>query len=696
MDKMKKGHFNSNVYGKIGLFIWIIVCAMGMLVYRLVSWVFHNWGNLRMDELVYTMTANLKGVNFSMIKAAVVYILPMTLLVVLLAVFLLYWTKTSKTLRRTVVWIGILVSIFVQIGSGWYFFHTIGFTEYIKNKNVVSTFIDDNYVDPGQVVVKFPEKKRNLIFLFLESLEISFSDKNDGGGKEIDIVPELTELALENETFSGNEEKLNGAVSLYGSTYTMGGMYAQTSGIPLTFSPEKIAMSDGFVPGITTIGDILAKEGYKNVLYIGTDASFSDRDLYFQSHGDYEIRDYNYALNTGEIPEDYSRDWWGYDDYLLFENAKENLLSLAKSEEPFNFTMLTVDTHAENGYLCKLCKNDFEDKYANVMACASKQAVEFISWVQRQSFYDDTTIVVVGDHCTMDSDFCADISKDYLRRIFSIYINSPIKPAKERYRIYSSMDNFPTTLAALGAEIEGDRLGLGVNLFSDQETLLEQYDVEYLNSNLAKRSERLERAIGEEKDVPDYVDCRYDDQVGSIIISVKKELLSEKSTEGVYCIIRDTRNGKTAQEYLQETGDYYRAEIKLDYFLYRSGTYVYDLYYMLPDGLPKLYVSDEIKIEKINYASPVEYYFSEDGSYLEIEYHSIEQDPYEKYWYAVWTTENDQDDLQWYSCEEKNGLWVADIDMSNHITDGNIIIHLYGGNEEAKTFLYDFSVNMSS
>ena len=37
------------------------------------------------------------------------------------------------------------------------------------------------------------------------------------------------------------------------------------------------------------------------------------------------------------------------------------------------------------------------------------------------------------------------------------------------------MDMFPTTIAALGAEIEGDRLGLGVNLYSDKQTLAEQY-----------------------------------------------------------------------------------------------------------------------------------------------------------------------------------------------------------------------------
>ena len=48
---------------------------------------------------------------------------------------------------------------------------------------------------------------------------------------------------------------------------------------------------------------------------------------------------------------------------------------------------------------------------------------------------------------------------------------------------------FPTTLAALGVEIEGDRLGIGTNLFSDVETLTEKYGYDKVEEELCKRSE---------------------------------------------------------------------------------------------------------------------------------------------------------------------------------------------------------------
>ena len=48
---------------------------------------------------------------------------------------------------------------------------------------------------------------------------------------------------------------------------------------------------------------------------------------------------------------------------------------------------------------------------------------------------------------------------------------------------------YPTTLSAMGVEIEGDRLGLGVDLYSDTPTLAEKYGLEYVNTELLKNSD---------------------------------------------------------------------------------------------------------------------------------------------------------------------------------------------------------------
>ena len=91
----------------------------------------------------------------------------------------------------------------------------------------------------------------------------------------------------------------------------------------------------------------------------------------------------------------------------------------------------------------------------------------------------------------MDSDFLLDIDEDYDRRVFTAYINSARTYNGEK-RQYSSFDTFPTLLASLGANIEGDKLGLGVNLYSSFSTLTEEMGVEGINDKLIAKSEFME------------------------------------------------------------------------------------------------------------------------------------------------------------------------------------------------------------
>lgn len=55
-------------------------------------------------------------------------------------------------------------------------------------------------------------------------------------------------------------------------------------------------------------------------------------------------------------------------------------------------------------------------------------------------------------------------------------------------RFFSSVDMFPTILAAAGCKIKGDRLGFGVNLFSQEKTLREKFSMDYINSEIMANS----------------------------------------------------------------------------------------------------------------------------------------------------------------------------------------------------------------
>lgn len=489
---MKKNKIVSFFKG-VGTFFVILLITIATLLAFSAKWMFKTWTSLTMDELVYHLTTPLEGTNTDMIKAYSNQCAVPTILVLVLALMLVLANrKKEKVFRRIIVFLTVAA---VGIASA-----TIGITwnildigAYLKGQNTYSTFIDDNYVDPSSVNITFPEKKRNLIYIFLESMEMTYADQEDGGAFKKNVIPELTKLAQDNEDFSGKDKKLNGGYSMPGTTWTMGAMFGQTSGLPLNISIDGNGMDtqDSFFPGVTTMGDILQKEGYSQTLLLGSDATFGGRRLYFMEHGQYDILDYNYAIENGWIPEDY-KVWWGYEDEKLFSFAKDRLLELSEQDSPFNLTMLTVDTHFEDGYECDICPDTFgKNQYANVMACSSKQVKEFVDWVSEQDFADDTTIVISGDHPTMDSDFCENVDSSYVRKVYTTYINPAAQKETNKEREYTTFDDFPTTIAALGAQIDGDRLGLGTNLFSKTKTLNEEYGMGKETRELKQKSKLL-------------------------------------------------------------------------------------------------------------------------------------------------------------------------------------------------------------
>ena len=457
-------------------------------------WGLTTWGEIDIDEIIFQLQMPLEGTgNGMLLDYAVKGILPVFFVV---GAYILLAVRSRNSRYRMRVVAGCLAAVLLSVVLiRRYVWERLHVEEWFAGQADQSMFIQDNYVSTADVKLTFPEQKRNLIYIYLESMEVTFADRDSGGAFPENVIPELTALARDNEDFSGSSDALNGGIVYVGTSFTTGGMFAQTTGLPLKISIGKNNMDtqESFFPGIKGLGDILQEEGYKQVLMIGSNATFGGRRLYYREHGDFEIDDYLYAKEQGWIPEDY-KVFWGYEDEKLFAFAKKRLTEMAAKDAPFHLTPLTVDTHFEDGYVCRLCKDEFgENQYANVIACSSRQVAAFVDWIRKQDFFENTTVILAGDHTTMDKDFCAEIDSSYRRKAYVAYINAAAKPADPvKTRTYATLDAFPTTLAALGVQIEGNRLGLGTNLFSEKETLSEKYGDYYERVELGKRSAFLE------------------------------------------------------------------------------------------------------------------------------------------------------------------------------------------------------------
>lgn len=362
-----------------------------------------------------------------------------------------------------------------------------------------TSIYEEHYVDGSTINITFPEKKRNLIIISIESMETTLCSRENGGGWEYSIIPELESIAMDNINFS-NTEKLGGHVNVFGTAFTSGGLVAETAGIPLitpaTLNNSNIYSGNGrYLENAYTLGDILSEQGYNLEIIMGSDGEFGGRTQYFKTNGNYKIFDLNYAIEQGKMTED-EKVWWGFEDDRLYKWAREEVTELATQEAPFSIIIHTADTHFVDGYLSEYAENNYETKYENVHGYASKLASEFVDWAKEQEFYENTTIVILGDHLGMQSEFYAEHTKeDYQRTIYNAIINSAIEGTNTINRQFTTLDMYPTILASIGAKIEGERLGLGTNLFSGEKTLIEEYGYDYVDKEFRKKSDFYNNAL---------------------------------------------------------------------------------------------------------------------------------------------------------------------------------------------------------
>lgn len=107
-----------------------------------------------------------------------------------------------------------------------------------------------------------------------------------------------------------------------------------------------------------------------------------------------------------------------------------------------------------------------------------------------------SSIVIVGDHLGMQTEFYTEKTKnEYYITIYNVVINPAIEKNNNINRIFTAMDMYPTMLASIGAKIEGEKIGLGTNLYSGIPTLAEEYGISYLNEELVKNSRFYNKKI---------------------------------------------------------------------------------------------------------------------------------------------------------------------------------------------------------
>lgn len=337
-----------------------------------------------------------------------------------------------------------------------------------------------------------PQEKKNLLFIYVESVERTFMNE--------EMFPGLTENLRRLEATSLS---IHGIGQAPMTNWTIAGMVASQCGVPFKVLPRKAgddSASSAFLPGRTCLGDVLAAEGYKNIYIGGADLAFAGKGDFYRNHGFdsvYGVDDIQ-RENGGTLP---VSTWGVYDDDLL-PYVRKNLTMAAKGKQPFALFMLTLDTHPPEGHPTAACKDvRYEANplpMLNAIKCADTLVTRFVREIENSDLAKNLVIVIASDHLQMRGD-ATDIlnARKNSRENLFLARGRSISPEVIE-RTATTLDIAPTVLELLGFDIHSFALGRSL-VDRSEKTLGEKYGRGDFYSQVTSWRMNYLRSLADEK-----------------------------------------------------------------------------------------------------------------------------------------------------------------------------------------------------
>ncbi len=350
------------------------------------------------------------------------------------------------------------------------------------------TIIDENFANPQDLHIRL-QNPQNLIIIFAESFERTFTDKNIF--KE-NLLPNLSQR--DGTSFIGYKK-------LTEVDWTHSSIISSLCGITYKqyLPPRDLSKK------VICANDIMQQFGYFTYFLKGSTLKFVDfRDF---------LKDHNFSAYAGidELPhfdksllEDeklysdklFDADFIGdiLDDAELLRIFKEKILQISRGNKPFMAIAVTINTHPYHGFISSTCAKTHRDMRGAIL-CSDSQLSEFVEWFKQQDFARNTTLIIMGDHLMMYSDIQKYLDMAQNRETLNLMWGKAA-PEQNIRKEFSQFDWAPTLLEMAGFVWNSRKFGLGTSLFSDQKTLQEIYG-ENLDKRLLNSSKLYEERVFE-------------------------------------------------------------------------------------------------------------------------------------------------------------------------------------------------------
>lgn len=459
-------------------------------------WIANNFGEPSLEQVLYHAQFGMDGLvdtDTALIKSFLKWCIALpasaSLMLVLmessLALFLTHgsthWLSKPARLAnlhfvKVFYWfINHRAPLYTLIASATYFCIQFSVTAFVHNQ-FGKDYFAEHYVYPAKVKVE-AVKPKSLVLIYVESLEDTYKDPKIFGK---DLVASL-------EHFNG--VSFGRFQQAPGTGWTIAGITSTQCGLPL----KSVSLYDGndqgeniksFLPNAVCLGDILHNAGYYNVYMAGDALTFSGKGKFFEDHHYDEV--YGREELKGNRTANDMNFWGLYDDDLL-ALVKAKLIKLHAQNQPFNLTINTIDTHGPDGHFSKYCKAHGIKDFNGIVECTSNQVAELLVFMKQNKYFQDTNVVIMGDHLAMENPVYDKLKKVKERHVYNMLISTK-RVIKNREDVLH-FDMFPTILEFIGFKVEGGKLGLGYTAISKAADMPPANEFEEMNEDLLNQSD---------------------------------------------------------------------------------------------------------------------------------------------------------------------------------------------------------------
>ncbi|TWT27434.1 LTA synthase family protein [Planomicrobium sp. CPCC 101110] len=337
-------------------------------------------------------------------------------------------------------------------------------------------------------------KDRHLFVIQVESLQNFVIGKSLNGQE---ITPHLNKLLGESAYFSNVFQQIGAGTTSDAEWIVNTGLY------PQGMIPTVNSLNGKAVPSLPRT---LKKNGYGSATYHADDVTFWNRDVL------YPVLGYDEVYSIKEIP-NIKPVGFGPADEVVFDFAAEKLPKQLGKYDRLYTNIVTVTSHTpfvmpeemQGLDLPAEYEGMYVGNYLQAVHYADEQVGAFIEELKGQGIYDQSLIVVLGDHSGMHGSLVTEQDKVLLENFIGhpytikdqftvplLFTGGNLFNGIHMERLGGQVDIMPTILALLGIDHENPMMGH--NLFQYEKNLLGMRY--YLPGGSFIQSEQIYKAPG--------------------------------------------------------------------------------------------------------------------------------------------------------------------------------------------------------